>query len=830
MTVAFIPNLRAAFGVAGQTKQLVAAIESKSLAVAGYESVTAIGGPSGMFFTSASRADGWDMERAVTEYERSVWAFRCIELMASRTAGLKYAAAVDRDTDEQRLLEASHPIHRVLNKRANPLEVGRAFKKRVSAQVNLSKKGVFVEVGKTNMGTLNRVDLMLPQRVHIEPSNDGTYIKHFEYFTATGEPRELAPERVRWIREPHPTDPFSGVTPLEAAGLSVQLDMLSRLYNVSFIQNDARPGGILAVDASTLSDREMDRLGRKFRPGAHHAGELEVIASGGGGLNYIDTTTRPRDMAYAEAAQNAKEEVLAAFGIGESVLGNASGRTYDNADAELYGFWTGPMWDHLELIASAFDQDIPEEYDGYFDTSHIPALELPKIKAREEARIEFRDGLRSADEYRPLAGLDKVDVAQTRALWVSPAKAPVPTRPEDRAALGLEVDSGEASHPPEGDAAEGSTPEGAVEEARALNGTAEPGSPEEAVEQARDDGSTAVESGQDEAALAVDEARQASPAQEVRHSRPVAPAAVVDAARMERKSLDDAEQPVTYDAGAQAAAAVELAVAAALEAMLARQSAVTAARVEAPKSRQGTRFWAAAYDGDPRVAPDGDLDAEKIVNTGRWLEELTATLGPVLAQEATKQAEGVFTTLDAAGLIASAVAAEVVASAAASAASRPVLVALSVAHDALTRFLDAVVDLIRTEGRVAASAQDVSTRVRERYAAKSGPFARSLATDLAGIVLNAPVEAAASALVPAPGSGPEMRVVKTWRGIPDASIRDTHRAATGQTVALGESFTVGASLLAYPGDPAGPPSETRGCRCRVEYRWAGGQRLLLPPT
>ena len=48
-----------------------------------------------------------------------------------------------------------------------------------------------------------------------------------------------------------------------------------------------------------------------------------------------------------------------------------------------------------------------------------------------------------------------------------------------------------------------------------------------------------------------------------------------------------------------------------------------------------------------------------------------------------------------------------------------------------------------------------------------------------------------------------------------ARTRSTHRAAHGQTVAVGERFDVGGASLAFPGDPTGPPQEVINCRCVV---------------
>lgn len=58
---------------------------------------------------------------------------------------------------------------------------------------------------------------------------------------------------------------------------------------------------------------------------------------------------------------------------------------------------------------------------------------------------------------------------------------------------------------------------------------------------------------------------------------------------------------------------------------------------------------------------------------------------------------------------------------------------------------------------------------------------------------------------------------KEWMSMNDELVRDDHAEANGEEVSLDDSFEVGSDKLAYPGDPAAPPSQTVNCRCIMVY-------------
>lgn len=374
------------------------------------------------------RSKPWPIERAVAEgYERVVWVFNSVEWIAGNSARLPF-----RLRDKSGVVE-DHSLYRVLNKKANPLETGYQFRKRLSAQVLLSDRGAFVEVTKARSGAVLRADLLPPGRTRPIPGNGNDLIKCFALYPRSGgKPRLIEPENVRWFREPHPIDPYAAVTPLRSIGLSIELDYFSRLYNVSFMRNDGRPGGILGINGD-IEDEEMDRVEARFGKGPVEAGKLSVIQ---GEINFVDVAAKPRDLQYGATAKNAKLEILAGFMLGESLF-NAAERTYANAEQEEYNAWTGPVARHNQIIMTGWDEDSEDDLEGFLDTTKVEALQIPLRQRREEARAEVKDGLRSIKSYADLAeyGDEIEETPETTALWRPSGATAIPAREADREAL-----------------------------------------------------------------------------------------------------------------------------------------------------------------------------------------------------------------------------------------------------------------------------------------------------------------------------------------------------------------------------------------------------------
>lgn len=389
----------------------------------------------------------WDIERATKDALTKVtWVYRCVQAIASNAARVPMIVRNNNAFDGVPV--KNHSLYYPLNSKANPGESSYVFRYRLSAQILLSNKGAFVEIVRNRAGEVSRLDLIPPQ--FVTPIPDSTnFVSGYEVrvpeaksivadnsfsgysgFTLGPKMKELKPEDVLWIRNPHPFDVYGSLTPLESLGLAIETDWYAKMYNRNFLLNDGRPGGLVVIKGdATPEDRE--ELNARFRGNIMMAGRISVITSEQG-ADFVDTAVNPRDAQYIETRKTTKEEILLGFGVPESVLSNASGRTFDNADVERVIFWQETIIPHLELITREFDvlDDNQNHYMGV-DLDRVDVLQRMDMKRKEFAMREKDAGLIDTDEYREETGRKPTGTPQGKVLFRANTAIPFTTTTGD---------------------------------------------------------------------------------------------------------------------------------------------------------------------------------------------------------------------------------------------------------------------------------------------------------------------------------------------------------------------------------------------------------------
>lgn len=389
-------------------------------------------GTSATLGSNVAYSGAWDNKRAVGEaLQRVTWVYRAVDAIASNAARLPIILREGDPIDGMPVENFS--LYKLLNSTPNAGEDSVAFRYRLSAQLVLSDNGVFIEVTRNRRGEILALTLLPPHAV--TPIADvRKFVSgfHFEMDVqeANGTSRRISKkyktQDIIWIRKPHPFNPYGAITPLPAAGVAIETDWLAKMYNRNFLLNDGRPGGMIVVKGEMMEE-DKNELRAKFGGSINRAGRISVIASEDG-ADFVDTAVSPRDAQYIDGRKVNKEEILMAFGVPESVIANAGGKTFDNAEMERLVFWMETMIPHMDMVTRPLDalDPNPNTFISY-SLEHVDVLQRMKMKRHEFHLREMDAGGTSQNEYRQQTGRDPINNPRADVLYIAKSKFPTVT-------------------------------------------------------------------------------------------------------------------------------------------------------------------------------------------------------------------------------------------------------------------------------------------------------------------------------------------------------------------------------------------------------------------
>lgn len=226
-----------------------------------------------------------------------------------------------------------------------------------------------------------------------------------------------------------------------------------------------------------------------------------------------------------------------------------------------------------------------------------------------------------------------------------------------------------------------------------------------------------------------------------------------------------------------------------------RQQEVVLARLRGTKARRGTRHWTYAPSERPARSELKALNAETIVQPGRWADEIQGDAEKLMLRLFRATADDTTTKLGTTPIgLDSPTVRDMVA--------EHVRRIMSSTETRARQVMETILDLDKTE----ADLEEVVHAVIGTYEQRQIWAATTARTETTGAVNGASFIAAREAGV----------TTKQWLSSRDEDVRLTHRAeggGDGQTVPLLAPFIIGGAPLMYPGDPFGPPDQTINCRC-----------------
>lgn len=698
--------------------------------------------------------DGWDIERAYREgVAKVVWVYRAIDAIASNQARLPIAFLRDNSPFGERVPrdEENEDLATLLNQKSNVGESAFAFRYRVSAQLLMSTRGVFIEIVRARGGHPAALHLLPPQSTAPIP-DEKKFVSAFEVELPNGKKQKLNPKNVIWIRRPHPLDPYLSMTPMESAGVAIEVEHLAKLYNRNFLLNDGRPGGLLVL-RGMIDDDDKQELQARFRGNLARTGGIGVISSDDG-ADFVDTAASPREAAYESLRQITKEEILASFGVPESVIGNAAGRTFSNASEEGKVFWNETMNPHLELLSRGLDV-LDENFYVTFDTRSVPVLELAKQEKERHYLQEAQMGMITPNEYREITGRDKVDAYLADSMLASPNLAAIgnteePMPKEEPMPQGM---PGMPGMPPEGMPPEGMPPEGA--------GVVVP--PPEPIPEPEMDGVFPEGEGL--------ETRSFMGGFDVKRFELNG--------QWEHKAFQDIDR-------------WEAIFSRSLERYFERQERVVTEKVSGAKTK--------------RSMLTGELKIEQIFDESIWNKQLREDLKPVIEGAMTESFTTALRESDEKVDIGEEEIQEYVESQ---------LVRVEHVNQTTKKELAAAIllaALLVSDDGDAASGKVKAAMLSTAIGAVFAALLTKRLKDISEVESTSAYNAGLFF-----GGRRAGATTKTWITRKDQQVRAAHAALQGKSIPIGEGFKAGKHLLRFPGDPLAPPELVINCRCLLKF-------------
>jgi HK97 family phage portal protein len=362
-------------------------------------------------------------------YGSNPYVFAAVRQIAMAASGISWVAYTD-DTQKTRL--DKHPILDLL-KQPNPRQGHGAFWEAMVAYLMLDGNSFIERVG-PDKGPPKELYVHRPDRMQIIVGNAVTPIAGYMY--VVGNQKIPFPEPfIHHLKLFNPLDDWRGMSPIQAAAMSITQSNAARTWNTALLQNGARPPGALVTEVNLEPDQHdrMVSMIQEEYAGVMNAGRPLLLE---GGVQWQEMGLSPNDMHWIEGQKLSAREIAIVHNIAPELIGDSENKTYSNygeARKALYQENVLPLSDTLRdnlngWLSPLYD-DTP--YIGY-DADDIEALQEDQDAVYGRNDKSFVAGWITINDARKAAKLDEDKENGDQYSWqVKQAAAPKPSVTED---------------------------------------------------------------------------------------------------------------------------------------------------------------------------------------------------------------------------------------------------------------------------------------------------------------------------------------------------------------------------------------------------------------
>lgn len=336
----------------------------------------------------------------------AVWA--CVRVISETVGSLplfvykRVGSANDRERND------SHPLYPLLHVAPNSDMSAMAFRETLTMHLLTWGNG-YAEIKRDNAGRPIELSPILPSLVQIERSLSGELVYVIrEPSNPRIEANRILGENMLHISGPSP-DGVVGYSPVTLAREMLGLTKAGEQYAANVYGNDSRPSGVLThpmhLEPEAAKQLKSDWEG--MYKGASNAGKTAVLEEG---MTFNAMSFPPEDAQMLESRQFQTEEVARWFNVPPHKIQHLLRATFSNIEQQQISFSTDTIRPWLVRWEQEMQRKLFNADDDSFSEHVLDALLRGDSLSRAQSlEIQFRNGVRSPNEWRAIENLNAFD-------------------------------------------------------------------------------------------------------------------------------------------------------------------------------------------------------------------------------------------------------------------------------------------------------------------------------------------------------------------------------------------------------------------------------------
>lgn len=383
----------------------------------------------------------WNADQAFRlGYLANVIAYRCVQLRANAVASVPLVAG--RKLGDAKTINPNAAIAKLLGPPpggpAPKLSASKLLRWTIAQEIVTGRRAWEIETN-TPGGTPVAFWPLVSAQLTAVPSTGGTeWFRVFRYGRAD-RPITFQPDQVFYGWDPGALDFRQAESALQSSRFDLSLVTMCDRYSLSFLRNNAVPAAIVTTTQfpNEAARRAFLANWRGEYGGPDNAGRVALNEVGedgdgpvGDSIHVEKLGVSAKDSQLLQTRRDALTEVAISLGTPWSKL-DASGRTFDNADAEDRDWWENTILPDLVDLQDDINMQLAGRLGSevvWFDLREVRALrrKIQPVTATATA-VELVDaGIISKNEARDDYGLEPVTDPDFDAYAEAPAPPALP--------------------------------------------------------------------------------------------------------------------------------------------------------------------------------------------------------------------------------------------------------------------------------------------------------------------------------------------------------------------------------------------------------------------